>query len=89
MVQADLIDRNNVDSILFPEGIELNQRDNFGSAQSILPRSFLLDRGASGELCTADMEWFINVLTIAEITISAVNIRMDNIDKFLPNSGLK
>jgi hypothetical protein len=46
VIQADLINQTNVNAILFPEGIDPNQQSGFGSAQSILPRPFLVDRGA-------------------------------------------
>ena len=49
VVQAEFVDSNNVDAILFPADIDPDQRTQFGPAESILPRSFLLDRGASGQ----------------------------------------
>ena len=113
VVQAEFVDPNNVGTILFPENIDPNQRTQFGCAESILPRSFLLERGASGESeCThtsysgvhycmvcflatyrgtyeSAIMYIIRSSLFAELNISAVNIRMDNIDSFLPNEGLE
>jgi hypothetical protein len=93
-VQAEFVNQTSINAILFPEGIDPDQRSDFGSAQSILPHPFLLDRGASGMPGTsrilvlfASIDYFVPFLI--EVPISAVNIRMDNIDAFLPSDGLK
>ncbi len=48
VVQAELVDPNDVNVILFPADIDPNAVSEFGSAQSILSREFLVDRGAEG-----------------------------------------
>ena len=48
VVQAQFVDPQDVNDILFPPEIDPAQLSEFGSAQSILPASFLIDRGARG-----------------------------------------
>ena len=48
VVQAQFVDPRDVNAILFPPEIDPTQLKEFGSAQSILPSSFLINRGARG-----------------------------------------
>ncbi len=71
VVQVHFIDQDNVNSIFFPSDLDPNQRAKFGRAQSILSRSFLLDKGASGEWedCVA-----VNCLAVPASIISLQNL---------------
>ena len=47
-IQVEQVDLSNTSAVLFPSGIDPNRRSNFGNAQSILPKQFLVERGAEG-----------------------------------------
>ena len=46
VIQAQFVEPSNVEAILFPNNIDLEQQTMFGKAQSILPQQFLIERGA-------------------------------------------
>lgn len=47
VLRAQFVNQNNVTDISFPPGIDPEQRTGFNSSQTILPREFLINRGAS------------------------------------------
>ena len=46
VMRAQIVDSQDVSDILFPPEIDPAQLSEFGSGQSILPASFLINRGA-------------------------------------------
>jgi hypothetical protein len=48
VLQAAFVSPKQVEDVLYPPDIDPAQRSEFGSAQSIVPSSFLIEQGAKG-----------------------------------------
>lgn len=97
VVKAEAVDPNNVSDILFPQVVDLGK---FGSAQSKLPRRFLLELGAESKLtpCTfyciklnrgGNAYRHSQMFNVLDNYLSAVNVIFKNLDQFLPRDGLR
>ena len=62
-LRASAVNRSNVEGILFPEEIKTQNVEKLGSAQSLVPASFLVSRGAEGESLsqTHTLKWEIQL----------------------------